>query len=148
MDKENNILAIGCDHAGYPLKEFLKQKLTNDNYSIRDFGTDSEESVDYPDIIHPLAKSINDTKIEKGIIICGSGNGASMVANKYLNIRAALCWNLEQVELARLHNNANILSLPGRFVEFELAYKMVKLFLTTNFEGGRHKRRVDKISLF
>ncbi len=146
MVQTDNILAIGSDHAGYPLKEFLKEKLIENNYRIEDFGTDSEESVDYPDIIHPLAKSINEGKIEKGIIICGSGNGVNMVANKYINIRAALCWSPEQVKLVRLHNDANILSLPGRFIDFMLAYKMVKLFLNTDFEGGRHKRRVDKIS--
>ena len=147
MAKKNKILAIGCDHAGYKLKEFLKEKLINENYIIKDFGTDSEESVDYPDIIHPLAKTINENKIERGIIICGSGNGASITANKYQYVRAALCWNMEQARLARLHNDANIISIPGRFVNFELAYKMVKMFLTTSFEGGRHKRRVEKISI-
>jgi len=146
MAEKDNILAIGSDHAGYTLKEFLKEKLLEENYKIEDFGTNSQESVDYPDIVHPLAESINGGKIERGIIICGSGNGVNMVANKYSNIRAALCWNTEQVELSRLHNDANIISIPGRFVEFDLAYKMVKLFLDTNFEGGRHKRRVDKIS--
>jgi len=147
MDKTDNILGIGSDHAGFSLKQFLKEKLIKDNWNIEDFGTNSEDSIDYPDIIHPLAKIINEGKIKKGIIICGSGNGSAITANKYLNVRAALCWNLEQTELARLHNDANILSLPGRFIDFDLAYNMVKLFLSTDFEGGRHKRRVEKISL-
>lgn len=147
MNKTDNILGIGSDHAGFSLKQFLKEKLIKDNWNIEDFGTNSEDSIDYPDIIHPLAKILNEGKIKKGIIICGSGNGAAITANKYLNVRAALCWNLEQTELARLHNDANILSLPGRFIDFDLAYNMVKLFLSTDFEGGRHKRRVEKISL-
>lgn len=146
MVKENTIIAIGSDHAGYILKEFLKTKLSDDNYEFEDFGTDSEESVDYPDIIHPLAKKINEGIIKRGIIICGSGNGASMTANKYSNVRAAVCWSIEQAKLARLHNDANIISLPGRFIDFDDAYEMVKVFLTTGFEGGRHKRRVEKIS--
>ena len=147
MSKKDNILAIGCDHAGYQLKEFLKEKLCEDNYEIKDFGAYSEESVDYPDIIHPLAKLINEKEIERGIIICGSGNGASITANKYINVRSALCWSVEQAELSRLHNEANILSLPARFIDLELAYNIVTKFLLTEFEGGRHKRRVDKISL-
>jgi ribose 5-phosphate isomerase B len=146
MSKNDRYLAIGCDHAGYPLKEFLKKRLIDDNYEIEDFGTNSEESVDYPDIIHPLANAVNDGMIRRGIIICGSGNGASMVANKYPNIRAALCWSVKQAELARLHNNANIIALPGRFIEFDTAYEIIRTFLSISFEGGRHQRRVDKIA--
>lgn len=147
MQKSERTIAIGCDHAGYELKEFLKKNLIKDNYFVEDFGTNSEESVDYPDIIHPLAKMVNDNKIERGIIICGSGNGASITANKYQNVRAAVCWNNEIAKLARLHNDANIISIPARFIDHNEAYQMVKTFLTIDFEGGRHMRRVQKMSL-
>lgn len=144
--KKTNEIVIGADHAGYALKEFLKPKLTEMGYTIKDFGTDSEESMDYPDVIHPLASAIQEKKYEKGIIICGSGIGVSMVANKYPLVRAALCWNNEVTKLCRMHNNANILAMPGRFIDFDDAFEMVKTFLSTNFEGGRHERRVNKIS--
>ncbi len=108
-------------------------------------GTNGTESVDYPDFIHPLAKAINDGQYPKGIILCGSGNGAQMTANKYPNVRAGLCWTVEQAELTRLHNDANIISLPGRFVSFEDALEMVHVFLNTDFEGGRHQKRVNAI---
>jgi len=127
------------------MKEFLKQKLKNQPYEIKDFGTFSEESVDYPDFIHPVANAVNNGSIARAIIICGSGNGAQMTANKYPNVRAALCWNREQVLLTRQHNNANILSLPGRFIPFDEAWEMLQLFLNTDFEGGRHQNRVEKI---
>ncbi len=143
-DKEK-VLAIGSDHAGFKLKEFLKKKLIEKGYMVNDFGTDSEKSVDYPDIIHPLALSIEKGEIEKGIVICGSGNGAQMVANKHKNVRAALCWNSEQATLSRMHNDANIISLPARFIKNDVALDAVKLFLNTGFEGGRHKQRVEKI---
>ncbi|MEJ2595964.1 MAG: ribose 5-phosphate isomerase B [bacterium] len=146
MVNNDNILVIGSDHGGFELKEYLKERLTEDRYKIKDFGTFSAESVDYPDIIHPLAKSINEGQYERGIILCGSGNGAQITANKYLHVRAALCWNEEQARLAREHNDANIISLPGRVLDFELAYRMVIIFLNTAFEGGRHARRVAKIS--
>jgi len=146
MFKKNKVLIIGSDHGGYKLKEFLKEKLIKKGYKLKDYGTDSEKSIDYPDIIHPLSKSINNSEHEMGIIICGSGNGAQMTANKYPNVRAALCWNLEQTKLSRLHNDANIISLPGRFIDEETAFKMVEIFLNTEFEGGRHKKRVEKIS--
>lgn len=146
MTKVGNILAMGSDHGGFAMKEFLKEKLEKLDYEIKDFGCFSEESVDYPDFIHPVANEVNKGKIERAIILCGSGNGAQMTANKYSNVRAALCWNKEQVILTRQHNNANILSLPGRFIPFEEAWEMVQLFLTTNFEGGRHQQRVDKIA--
>jgi len=139
------ILALGSDHGGFELKELLKKYLTEKGFEIIDFGTDSEKSVDYPDYAHPLAKAVNDNKFETGILVCGSGNGVNMVANKYPNIRAALCWNSEIAELARAHNNANILSLPGRFISFNEATKIVDLFLSTSFEGNRHKIRIDKI---
>ena len=145
MEDDGKVLVIGSDHGGFEMKEYLKEKLTGEGYSIRDFGTDSGESVDYPDIIHPLASSINRGDYKRGIILCGSGNGAQMTANKYPNIRTALCWNEEQARLAREHNDANILSLPGRAIPFELAFRMALIFLNTAFEGGRHERRVIKI---
>lgn len=139
-------LAIGCDHAGYDLKEYLKEKLQSLDYLVDDFGTYSNESVDYPDIIHPLASAVNQHIKDIGIIICGTGIGASMVANKYPGVRAALCWKPEIAVLARKHNDANILALPGRFISHEEAWEVVKIFLTTPFEGGRHGRRVNKIA--
>jgi len=139
------VLALGSDHAGFELKEFLKKYLSEKGFEIIDFGTESIKSVDYPDFAHPVAKAINDNKIETGILICGSGNGVNIVANKYQNVRAALCWMGELAELARRHNNANILSLPGRFISFNEATKIVDLFLSTSFEGNRHKIRIDKI---
>jgi len=139
-------IAIGSDHAGYKLKEHLKEYLKSQQYTITDFGTHSEDSMDYPDSIHPLADAVNKNQFEKGIIICGSGNGAAMVANKYLMVRAAVCWNKEIVKLARKHNDANIISLPARFISFEEGRELVKIFLDTDFEGGRHSVRVEKIS--
>ncbi len=146
MIDNSTILALGSDHGGYEMKEFLKNQLENAGYKVKDFGTYSESSVDYPDIIHPIAKAINDGEYTTGIIMCGSGNGAQMTANKYANVRAGLCWNVEQAKLTRMHNNANILSLPGRFIEFDTAWEMVTTFLETKFEGGRHTGRVEKIS--
>jgi ribose 5-phosphate isomerase B len=139
------IIPIASDHGGFEMKAFLIGKLTAEGYEVRDFGTYGPESVDYPDFIHPLAREINNGDFPTGIIICGSGNGAQMVANKYPGVRAALCWSEEIARLARQHNNANILALPGRFVSEELAWKMVKIFLATDFEGGRHEIRVKKI---
>jgi len=145
FDKQQKI-PIACDHGGFEMKEYLKNKLTKLGYDIEDMGTYSDASVDYPDMIHPLAKNINDGKYQLGIILCGSGNGAQITANKYRNVRAALCWNLEQAQLAREHNNANIMSLPGRFIKKDLAMEMTLNFLNKEFEGGRHQRRVEKIS--
>ena len=147
MIGKHKVLSIGCDHAGYDLKEFLKEELQKSDYMINDYGTFTGESVDYPDIIHPLAKHIDENDELMGIIICGSGNGASMTANKYQHVRAALCWNDELAKLARLHNNANILGLPARFIEKEQALRMVEIFLNTAFEGGRHQKRVEKIAV-
>ncbi len=146
MTKTGITLAMASDHGGFAMKEFIKQKLENQGYKIKDFGTHSEKSVDYPDFIHPLANEIDKGKIAIGIIMCGSGNGAQMTANKYPNVRAALCWDKEQTVLTRQHNNANVLSLPGRFIPFETAWEMVTLFLATEFEGGRHLQRVEKIA--
>lgn len=139
-------LPIACDHAGYELKKQLMESGVLAGFEVLDLGTHSEESMDYPDAIHPLAKMINEGKMALGIIICGSGNGVSMTANKYANVRAALCWKAEIAVLARQHNNANILSLPARFLNYEDAEACVKAFLTTEFEGGRHERRVKKIA--
>ncbi|MEI8005046.1 MAG: ribose 5-phosphate isomerase B [Bacteroidota bacterium] len=139
-------IAIGSDHAGYQFKEFLKEYLTLQNYTITDFGTHSEDSMDYPDSIHPLGDAVNRNEIEKGVIICGSGNGVAMVANKYPGVRAAVCWNEEITKLARIHNDANVISLPARFISRDEALSFLQIFLSTDFEGGRHKRRVEKIS--
>ncbi|MGI9533889.1 MAG: ribose 5-phosphate isomerase B [Thermodesulfobacteriota bacterium] len=139
-------IAIGNDHAGTEYKnkiiEFLKEK----GHTVQNFGTDSNDSVDYPDFIHPVANSVEEQESDFGVIICGSGNGAQMTANKHQNIRAALCWNNELVALARQHNNANVLSIPARFVSVHQALSFVDTFLETAFEGGRHQNRVDKIS--
>jgi len=145
FDKRQTI-PIACDHGGFEMKEHLRIKLETLGYIIRDMGTYSSESVDYPDFIHPLAKAVNDGEFQIGIILCGSGNGAQMTANKYPHVRAALCWSVEQARLAREHNNANILSLPGRFIDHDTAMEMALKFINTEFEGGRHQRRVEKIS--
>ncbi len=139
-------IAIGSDHAGYELKEKIKNFLEDKGLKIHDYGTHSESSVDYPDYVHPLAKAIEAGEFEAGIVICGSGNGVNITANKYRGIRSALCWQVELAELARLHNNANVLALPARFISSEAAIKMTEVFLNTEFEGGRHQARVDKIS--
>ena len=140
-------IAIGADHAGYLLKEIIIGYLNSLDFEVIDYGTNSEKSVDYPDIIHPLANDVNNGKFEKAIIICGSGIGVSLVANRYPNVRAALCWNEEIVKLCRQHNNANILTLPARFISDLEAISFVDLFLSTEFEGGRHQNRIDKINI-
>lgn len=140
-------IAIGCDHAGFVLKEQIKKSLEAQKIEVEDFGTHSEDSCDYPDIAHPLAKSIIEGKNELGIAICGSGNGINMTLNKYAEIRSALCWNTELAKLARLHNNANVIALPSRFIDEETAKECVFEFLNTDFEGGRHERRVEKIKI-
>lgn len=139
-------IAIGCDHAGYEYKENIKSYLERKGHQVIDFGTDSTESVDYPDFVHPVANHVADKKSKYGILICGSGNGVNITANKYQKIRAALCWTSELAGLARQHNNANIVSIPARFITKRLATSIVKTFLESKFEGGRHKRRVNKIS--
>ncbi len=140
-------IAIGCDHAAFQLKEKIKNLLENRGFSIIDFGSPSEDSVDYPDMIHPLAKAVNSGEFERAIIMCGSGIGVSMVANKYQNVRCALCCSEELAKITRQHNDANILAIGARFVEEEVAIKMVNVFLETAFEGGRHQKRVDKIAI-
>jgi ribose 5-phosphate isomerase B len=139
-------IAIGCDHAGYELKEKLKEHLEGLNHVILDCGTYSETSVDYPDFGHAVGKEINSNNNQLGVLICGSGNGISMVANKYKNVRAALCWTPEIAELAIKHNNANILALPARYITDQEGLQILNTFLSTEFEGGRHERRVNKIS--
>lgn len=138
-------ILIGSDHGGFLLKQYIIRQLEAEGYEVKDYGCYNEDSVDYPDMIHPLARDINKGVSKTGLIMCGSGNGVAMVANKYPNVRAALCWDTTQTALSRQHNNANILSLPGRFIDFEKAWEMVKVFLSTEFEGGRHQRRVEKI---
>ena len=140
-------IAIGGDHAGYQLKEKLKSFLNSLNHEFIDFGPQSEESCDYPDIAHPIARSIATNECDLGIAICGSGNGINMTVNKHKDVRSALCWNVELAELARQHNNANVLSIPSRFISEEMALNCVKAFLETEFEGGRHERRVNKINI-
>ena len=139
-------IAIGGDHAGFEYKKELIQFLTELGYSVQDFGPNSEASVDYPDYIHPLATSVEKGENDLGIAICGSGNGVCMTVNKHQGIRGALVWNTELAALARQHNNANVVCIPARFVDLETAKEMAKTFLETDFEGGRHQKRVDKIS--
>ncbi|WP_266203571.1 ribose 5-phosphate isomerase B [Pontibacter kalidii] len=139
-------IAIGGDHAGYTYKSMLKGLLAELGHQVQDFGPDSDASVDYPDHVHPLAKAVASKEADFGILICGSGNGVAITANKYQEIRAALCWLPELAKLAREHNNANVLCIPARFVSEEVAREMVKTFLSTAFEGGRHLNRVNKIA--
>ncbi len=139
-------IAIGCDHAGFGLKLPVIAYLEKEEYNILDMGTFSEDSVDYPDFAHPVAIAVENGKADFGVLICGSGNGVAITANKHTDIRAALCWNEEIAALARMHNNANIIALPARFVSIEDGVQMVKTFLSTAFEGGRHERRVEKIN--
>lgn len=140
-------LGMACDHAGYEMKEALGKYLKDKGNVIVDFGTNSSESVDYPDYAHPLALAVERGEVEYGISICGSGNGINMTMNKHQGVRAALCWNPEISGLARLHNNANACSLPARYISLEVAKEIVDIFLTTDFEGGRHQNRIDKIAV-
>lgn len=139
-------IIISNDHAGVELKNKVKDYLESKGYKLKDFGNNDGESVDYPDIVHPLAKEISENNDSKGIIMCGTGNGVSMVANKYEGVRAGLCWSKDIAELIRKHNDANVLSLPARFISTKEALEIVQVFLETDFEdGGRHERRVEKI---
>jgi len=138
-------ISIGSDHAGLLYKKEIIRLLMLKGHDISNHGTNTEESVDYPDFIHPVAKDVSAQNSDLGIIICGSGNGAAMTANKHRKIRAALCWTNELVSIARQHNNANILSIPARFVSISQALQMVDTFISTDFEGGRHQGRIDKI---
>ena len=139
-------ISIGNDHAGVEYKNAIIAHLQEKGHELINHGTDTEASVDYPDFIHPVAADIESASVSLGIIICGSGNGAAMTANKHQQVRAALCWTKEIVALARQHNNANILSLPARFISLPQAIQMVDTFLQTPFEGGRHENRVHKIA--
>jgi ribose 5-phosphate isomerase B len=142
------MIAIGSDHAGYEMKEALINWVAQQEIPVIDFGTDSAESVDYPDYAHAVTASILDGESVIGILICGTGNGICMTANKWRDIRAALCWNPEIASLARQHNNANILCMPARFISIEDAIQILEVFLDTEFEGGRHEKRVNKINPF
>ena len=139
-------IGLACDHAGFEYKEKLKNYLKNNNIKITDYGCYSRESVDYPDFAHQLAKSIEKQENELGIQFCGTGNGINMSANKHQGIRSALCWNTHIAEQSRLHNDANILTMPARHLEWKEVLDIVKIFILTKFEGGRHERRVKKIS--
>ncbi|MCL6293462.1 ribose 5-phosphate isomerase B [Jejuia spongiicola] len=140
-------ISIGNDHAGTDYKFAIKKHLESKGYVINNYGTDANDSVDYPDFVHPVAKDLVGSKADFGILICGSANGVAMTANKYKEIRAGLCWNKEIVSLIRQHNNANVLCIPARFTAIHQAIEMVDTFLNTDFEGGRHQNRIDKIPL-
>lgn len=141
---KNISIAIGADHAGFEFKNILIDFLKE--YRVKDFGTYSINSVDYPDFAHPVASAVENAEFTIGILICGSANGVAMTANKHQGIRAAICWNEELAELARSHNDANILCIPARFISHDLAKQICSKFITTQFEGGRHANRVNKIS--
>ena len=143
---QTKTIAIGCDHAGFPYKEPIKKMLESEGFEVLDFGTNSSLSVDYPDFIHPAMNAIEAGEAQLGVVICGSGNGVAITANKHQQIRAALCWQEDLAALARQHNNANVISIPARYVSEALALKMVKIFIETDFEGGRHATRVGKIA--
>ena len=139
-------VGLGCDHAGFLLKQRLIHFLVEKGVKIKDFGTHSEESTDYADAVHPLCSAIEAGEHDLGIVICGSGNGVNMTANKHQGIRSALCWKIEIARLARAHNNANVLAMPARFISDEIALQIVDIFLKTDFDGGRHTRRIGKIA--
>ncbi len=138
-------VAIGGDHAGFEYKQKLSQFLEEKGYTVKDFGPSTDDSVDYPDHVHPLATAVGNEEQEFGVLICGSANGVAITANKHSKIRAAIAWEKEIALLARQHNNANILCLPARFISYENAQEIVLAFLSEKFEGGRHERRVNKI---
>ncbi len=137
--------AVASDHAGYRLKEVLKKYLTDQGHEVKDFGAYSEESADYPDFAHPMAEAVEKEEFRFGLTVCGSGNGITMAANKHQGIRAAYCWNAEIASLARQHNDANVVSMPGRYLTDEQGVEILQAFIDAEFEGGRHQRRIDKI---
>ena len=139
-------IAIGSDHAGFEYKEDLIKFLQGKGFNVKDFGTYSKDSVDYPDYAHAVAEAVEKGECSLGILLCGSGNGVAITANKHQQIRAAICWNTPIAELARLHNNANVLCIPARYVSMEIAKQMADKFISTDFEGGRHATRVGKIA--
>jgi ribose 5-phosphate isomerase B len=139
-------IAIGADHAGFEYKEATKKWLQDNGFSVKDFGTNSTASVDYPDFAHPVANSVEAGETAFGILFCGTGNGVCITANKHQHIRAGLCWNKDVAQLVRLHNNANIICIPARFVALPLALEMIETFMNTAFEGGRHENRINKMA--
>jgi ribose 5-phosphate isomerase B len=139
-------IALGNDHAGTALKQAVLDLLNRQNHTVINVGTNSEESVDYPDFAHQVGRLVNENEVEVGIVICGSGNGVNITVNKYEQVRSALCWTTEIAALARQHNDANVIAIPARFVSQELALDMINVFLSTAFEGGRHQNRVEKIA--
>jgi len=138
-------IALAADHAGFTLKEAVKKYLLRAGHEVIDFGTNTADSMDYPDTAHPAARAVSEGVCERGILICGTGQGMQLVANRYPGVRAALAWNIEIARLSRSHNDANILTMPGRFIDESLAVAITRTWLETSFEGGRHARRVDKI---
>ena len=141
------IIAIGNDHAGTLYKEAIISYLESKGFTVKNYGTNASDSVDYPDFVHPVASDVSEKKADFGILICGSANGVAMTANKHQKIRAGICWSKEITALTRQHNNANVLCIPARYTAIEQAIEIVDTFLNTVFEGGRHERRVDKIPL-
>jgi ribose 5-phosphate isomerase B len=139
-------IAIGSDHAGFEYKEALKKWLVAKGYDTKDFGTNSKDSADYPDFAHPVSNAVEKQEFDFGVLVCGSANGVAITANKHQGIRAAICWNEELASLSRQHNNANIVCIPARFISLDLAEKITDKFLQEKFEGGRHEKRVNKIS--
>lgn len=139
-------IALGNDHAGTALKQAVLELLNRQSHTVINVGTNSDESVDYPDFAHQVAQLVTDNAVEMGIVICGSGNGVNITVNKYAQVRSALCWTTEIAALARQHNDANVIAIPARFVSQELALEMIEVFLNTAFEGGRHQKRVEKIA--
>ena len=142
-----NKIGIACDHAAYELKEFLVGYLASKGFEVKDFGTHSEESCDYPDFAHALGEAIDNGDLERGVALCGSGEGISMTLNKHQSVRAALCWIPEIAKLSRQHNNSNVLCMPARFISNDEALEMLNIWLETEFEGGRHQRRLDKMPI-
>ena len=140
-------IAFAADHAGYHMKELIYKYLLKEGFDVKDFGTYSDEDVDYPDFVHLVGDAIDSNEYDLGFVFCGSGNGVNMTVNKHQNVRSALCWDTEISQLAKAHNNANVCAIPARFISANKAIKIVKAFLETPFEGGRHERRVNKISL-
>ena len=143
----DKLIGLASDHAGYKLKQYIKEYLTARGYEYKDFGCEGEESCDYPDFAHPLGSAIDNGEIGTGIAVCGTGEGMAMTLNKHQHVRAALCWAPEIAEMTRHHNNANVLVMPARFVSYRMAVMMVHAWLTAEFAGGRHQRRIDKILL-
>lgn len=142
---DTKTIGFASDHAGFEIKNAMMEYMKSQGYSCKDFGTDSDESCDYPDFAHLLAKAVEAGEVDKGIALCGTGNGIAMALNKHQGIRAAICWNNEMARLTRAHNNANILVYPARFITIDEAKEMADIFFSTSFDGGRHQRRIDKI---